>query len=360
MPALFATALLAAALAAQPSTQPATAPAGNAELREMYEADQAARSGPDLDWAAVSAADAKRRARLDEIREAGDIVTADDHFHAAMLLQHGDSPEDYNDAHELAKRAFELDPDLRVAGWLSAAAKDRYLLAIGEPQWYGTQYSGSNGLTILREVDETKVTDEQRKALGVPTLADARGRLTQMNANRSLSADDNPELEEAFVAFITEMFAPARKPGQAWDVPEAAQVHVETVNRLIEAEAVNTPADLAKAAAILHYAAETADDYRRQLALLERARAAEPDSVEIARDYARTYDRLRVKEGKGQWYGTSITTPQASASGQWEFNLDPDSTVTDAEREAMGLMPASFWREEVERRNAELDADAGK
>ena len=355
MPTLLAAALLAAVLVADPSTQPATQPADNLELRELYEADQAARTGPDLNYAALAEGDAKRRARLDELRASGAIVTADDHFHAAMLLQHGDSPEDYNDAHELAKKAFELDPELRVAGWLSAAAKDRYLLAIGEPQWYGTQYSGMHGLTVLREVDEAKVTDEDRQALGVPTLAEARGRLTQMNANRALSADDNIELEQAFVAFINAMFAPAREPGQAWEVTEDARVHVETVNRLIDAEAVNTPADLQKAAAILHYAAETADDYRRQLALLERARAADPDNVNLARDYARTYDRLRVKEGKAQWYGTSITMPQASESGRWEFNLDPDSTVTDEERDAMGLMPPSFWREEVARRNAEFD-----
>jgi len=55
-------------------------------------------------------------------------------------------------------------------------AWDRLLLQKGKPQWYGTQYGPSKetGKVQLLPVDETAVTDEERRSLGLPTLAEAR------------------------------------------------------------------------------------------------------------------------------------------------------------------------------------------
>ncbi len=153
----------------------------NLELLEMYEADQGDRSGA-IDWSIVAPRDEQRRQRVKEILDAGEIKTADDHFHAAMVLQHGVGPEDYKLAHELALEASELDPDHSTARWLAAAAKDRYLQSIGEPQIYGTQFRKVDGKWTLAPIDESAVTDEERARWGVPPLASAKQRAEAMNA----------------------------------------------------------------------------------------------------------------------------------------------------------------------------------
>jgi hypothetical protein len=158
----------------------------NAEAYHLYQQDQADRSGnlEKADWEAISKRDLARRQRVREMLAAGSLKVADDFFHAAMVLQHGDKPEDYQLAHELASKAADMDPKQRVARWLAAAAKDRYLWSVGKPQIYGTQFkrSSADGPWTIDPIDEKALTDEERVKAGVPTLADTRRRLEQMNA----------------------------------------------------------------------------------------------------------------------------------------------------------------------------------
>lgn len=159
----------------------------NAELRRMYEEDQADRSQPhdQMNWEEISERDRQHRERVTEMLEAGLVKTANDHWHAAMIFQHGGTPEDAKKAHELAKKATELNPEHRNARWLSAAAWDRYKMYLGEPQWYGTQFRrGEDGIWYLYDVDENAVTDEERKAMGVPTLEESRQQAAEMNEPR--------------------------------------------------------------------------------------------------------------------------------------------------------------------------------
>src|SRR5262249_26306337 len=108
----------------------------NRELYEMFREDQADRAGSmkGIDWSKVKPRDDARRAAVKRILAAGGVKVSADYFHAAMVLQHGDTSEDYDMAHKLAGRAAELDPNNGTAKWLSAAAKDRYLWRIGKPQ----------------------------------------------------------------------------------------------------------------------------------------------------------------------------------------------------------------------------------
>jgi hypothetical protein len=158
----------------------------NAELYKIYTEDQGDRAGgPDkIDWAVVSERDRKRRARVLEIVQAGELKAADDYYHAAMVFQHGNSPDDYQRAHELASKAAELDPAHPVARWLAAASKDRYLWSVGKPQIYGTQFKkdSPDGKWTIEPIDEAAVTDEERRKSGVPTLAETKRRLETMNA----------------------------------------------------------------------------------------------------------------------------------------------------------------------------------
>ena len=120
--------------------------------------------------------DARRLIAVDSVLAAGGARTANDFYHAAMIYQHGAGTTSYRRAHDLATRAVELDPDHTDAKWLSAASWDRYLDESGQPQWYGTQYRCVDGLRQLLPVDEGQATDEDRRSLGVPTLAEARAK----------------------------------------------------------------------------------------------------------------------------------------------------------------------------------------
>lgn len=99
----------------------------NAELASIYQADQADRSGgpndQTVDWAAVSARDAARQERVNQILAEGGAKTADDHYYAAMVFQHGAKDEEIAKAHELSVKAVELDPEHPSARWLAAAWK---------------------------------------------------------------------------------------------------------------------------------------------------------------------------------------------------------------------------------------------
>jgi hypothetical protein len=155
----------------------------NVELLELYEQDQADRSGGSggIDWGAVGPRDEQRRERVTEIMAASEAEAADDYYHAAMVFQHGSEPEHFNMAHEWALRAAELDPDHGNAKWLAAAAEDRYLMNLGKPQKYGTQFrTDDDGRWILYEVDPS-VTDEHRAEWNVPPLHKAQARAEQMN-----------------------------------------------------------------------------------------------------------------------------------------------------------------------------------
>jgi len=101
------------------------------------------------------------------------VVDGPDHYHAAMVFQHGGSAESYRRARELALRAADLGH--RPARWLAAAALDRLLVHEGRRQRYGTQYRTWGGERMLVEVDPS-TTDRERAEWDVPPLAEARAR----------------------------------------------------------------------------------------------------------------------------------------------------------------------------------------
>jgi hypothetical protein len=157
----------------------------NFELIEMFRADQAARQG-EIDWEQVRADDAERRESVLMILEAGGIQTALDYYNAAMIFQHGDSVEDIRVAHSFASISTALDQSSEAARWLKAATWDRLMLNLGQPQWYGTQFvrDEDTGRWKLYDVAPDIVTDEERKALAVPALAESLSRVALMNGEQ--------------------------------------------------------------------------------------------------------------------------------------------------------------------------------
>jgi hypothetical protein len=93
---------------------PTTARATNAEMTRIFDADQADRKSPRIDWTVVGPADRKRRERTEELLDAGALQSGEDYYHAAFVFQHGSTPNDFLKAHILAmvgswERRCELD-----------------------------------------------------------------------------------------------------------------------------------------------------------------------------------------------------------------------------------------------------------
>jgi hypothetical protein len=155
----------------------------NPELEKLYNEDQADRA-PEMgkiDWRVVAKRDDERRKRVLEIVAQGGAKEAADYVHAAMVLQHGQAPEDFDHANQWCLKAVEIDPDYPGARWLAAAAKDRYLMNLGKPQLYGTQFKrDKDGPWYLYQVDPS-VTDEERAKWDVPPLSRAKARVEALN-----------------------------------------------------------------------------------------------------------------------------------------------------------------------------------
>ncbi len=156
----------------------------NSELFGIFEQDQADRK-PSLDKIDIKTfllRDSIRLDRVTKILQTGGLKAADDYLHAAFIFQHGRDSNAHKMAYELSLKAVELGCSNSVAKWLTAASKDRYLLSIGRPQWYGTQFQISqNGVWILRPIDSTAVSDSQRIELGVPTMSETLKQLKERN-----------------------------------------------------------------------------------------------------------------------------------------------------------------------------------
>jgi hypothetical protein len=166
----------------------------NRELASLVRADQLEAQAlgkggwREQDLRAWVSAAAPRREIVRRLIRAGGLVTAEDYVNGALLLQHGDTPEDFLLAHVLATIAgFKGN---RTGRFLSAAALDRYLLNVEQPQVFGIQstrdftkdakycYSMTPNLAII--------TDQIRKEYAYPLTAAEIQRRNQAH-NDSLS-----------------------------------------------------------------------------------------------------------------------------------------------------------------------------
>jgi TPR repeat protein len=145
------------------------------ELEKLYLEDKKDRK---LDWTdksilpRIQERDKKRLERAYELISSGEIDDSEiwNCHYLALLLQHGDSSDDYKRAHEYAKKAVAMGSN--VTKWLYAATLDRYLLSIGKEQKFGTQFGLTGDEPKLMPYDES-TTDKERKEFGVPPIGNA-------------------------------------------------------------------------------------------------------------------------------------------------------------------------------------------
>lgn len=184
------TRLLLAALLAGCATAPAVV-ADNPRLAALYAADQQdRRATPDSAWSTVERNDAERRRELRAMLERGEVRTGADHYHAAMIFQHGSDSTAFRQAMELAREAERRGH--APARWLAAASLDRYLLSTGRPQHYGTQFMEGRGALYLLSIDTLAVTDAERRRAGARTLDEIRAYLAEKNGTASATLAPPP------------------------------------------------------------------------------------------------------------------------------------------------------------------------
>ena len=156
-------------------------------MKAVFEEDQRARQptpGKDarqLDWEKTNRMDRDRRVEVLGYLLRGKLNSGEDLYRAAMVFQHGECAEHYKLASDLARKVAGLGYE--PAKWLCAAALDRYLMTLGQPQKFGTQFraDGPGGKWYLYPVDPA-TTNEERRRYNVPTLAELRKQAEQMNA----------------------------------------------------------------------------------------------------------------------------------------------------------------------------------
>ena len=320
--------------------------ADNSGLGALYAADQDDRTGTDAElitrWSDVERRDSERREEVRRLIEAGEVRTGLDHYHAAMVFQHGDTADDYRLARDHAREAVDLGYER--ARWLAAAAHDRYLLSIGQPQHYGTQFRIVEGVTYLRPIDADAVTDAERRAARTRTLEEIQAFLAEQNVKAA-----DPEFRSELVRRAEADQAvqqAAIEAGRMTDQGRAAidstfadnaawlAVHLDDgwpgVARV--GEAGEDAAFL-----IVQHADHDPDLQRRALPLLaEAVRTGDAPG----RHLAYLTDRVRLADGRPQLYGTQL---------DWDDDGCPtpkpveDPIDLDARRAEVGLDPVTEY-----------------
>ncbi|MDB5691382.1 MAG: hypothetical protein JWO81_445 [Alphaproteobacteria bacterium] len=164
----------------------------NPEMTRLFDEDQGARKdGLHIDWSVVGPQDRARREAARRLLDAGALRSGEDFWHAAFVFQHGDKPQDYLLAHNLA--VIAAAKGRRDAPWIAAASLDRYLQAIGQKQVYGTQFMMRPGQPATQEpYDRNAISDAMRMATGVPPQAEQEKRRAEFDRESAAPAPPRP------------------------------------------------------------------------------------------------------------------------------------------------------------------------
>lgn len=130
-------------------------------------------------------------AALDAIRADPDVETVDgaDALRAARLLAVSGDPNDLPAVAELAGRAHRSG--MSGAGPIHAEAVDKIHLFQNQPQPYGTVMVEHQGEIVQPPVDH-RVPDEDRQALGLPTLAEMQDRMAEVSRQMATERANHP------------------------------------------------------------------------------------------------------------------------------------------------------------------------
>lgn len=195
-------------------------PANNQELRQLYMDDQHDRGNepfieyddhgkrltPKKEWKALSEEemskrDMARRKLVQQMLAAGTVRTGEDYTFASFIFQHGTGPDDFLLAHILATVA--LSKGYKEARWIAAAALDRYLQSMKQPQVFGTQFPFNPSHEVNQgNYNVDLISDSVRAALCVIPLEKQKKQVEeahQKNIDPNLSTDLMPYLNTGII-----------------------------------------------------------------------------------------------------------------------------------------------------------------
>ena len=112
----------------------------------------------------------QRREQVLDLLKKGDLHSGLDFERAAFIFQHGETSQDFLLAHALALAALARGQE--SASWIASVSLDRYLLAIGQPQIFGTQMNFGTDTSLRKPYDNALIPEVLRKQLGLQTSQD--------------------------------------------------------------------------------------------------------------------------------------------------------------------------------------------
>jgi hypothetical protein len=154
----------------------------NLQLQDIYQSDQSDRKKIYDSPQAVSELkqrDAMRKTVTLDMISKGEVNTSLDLYWAAVILLHGNEPKDFLTSHRLA--VLSAINGHRPARWLAASSLDRYLMASGQSQVYGTQFEHNaeeNKYQLRLPIEDNRLLNWEKKFLNVPAVTE---RLQQLN-----------------------------------------------------------------------------------------------------------------------------------------------------------------------------------
>lgn len=173
------------------------------EINQLEEADQKDRE----DWynktqeekEHVTINDLKRRARVGEIFGEGCFHSAKDYINAALIFQHGDSPDHFYQAFIWSNKSAQLGN--KEATNLAALAVDRYLININKKQLFGSQaYIFHHSECFCMPPVEPSFPDSFRQEFAGFTLNDKINWIASLNEGKNcpilecnMPLDDTPK-----------------------------------------------------------------------------------------------------------------------------------------------------------------------
>jgi hypothetical protein len=154
----------------------------NLRLEELYAGDQKDRESvlsTQQQVEQLRQRDLARRKEVFDMITGGNVNTVNDLYRAAVIMLHGAEPKEFLTAHRLAVMASVNGH--KPARWLAAASLDRFLMSIGLPQTYGTQFEhdADTGRYQLRlPIDDSAILHFEKRFFNVPAVIE---RLAQLN-----------------------------------------------------------------------------------------------------------------------------------------------------------------------------------
>lgn len=106
------------------------------------------------------------------------------------------------------------------------------------------------------------------------------------------------------------------------------------VMRRLDSGQLHTSQDFSNAALIYQHG-DSVQDTQLAFALATMASSMDPSNRDAKQLVADSWDRIMVRSGKPQWYGTQFV--RSKATGKWELYPTDPNAVTEAQRKAMGI-----------------------